>query len=156
MSTLDRVAFFAPILGLVWIAGGVLVSIRYRRQEGKPIIPRLPDDALFSERRVSGHSRKSLLTRFGGASRVLMVAVTADEFLVTPAFPFNLMFLPEIYGLEVRVPRSAAHVVEASAGLLGRNVVVSIDGAAPFEMMLRLRNQMGFLAAMSTQTGRDR
>lgn len=158
MSTLDR--FLAgptfPFLVVVWLLGWIAGSIVFRLQRGKPIVPRLPVNALFKERAASGRSRKNFLTAIGGASNCLMVAVTADEFIVTPFFPFTLIFLPEIYGLEVRVPRAKAHVSNRAAGLFGRNVTVSIDGDAPYEMTLRLRDQAGFLAAMASPVAGSR
>jgi len=152
LSALDRIlespAF--PVFTCVWLAGWVVASIVFRLQRGKPIIPRLPDNALFKERAASGRSLKNFLTFIGGASSCLMVAVTDDELIVTPFFPFNLMFLPEIYGLEVRVPRSNVHIANPTAGLFGGKVVLSIDGEYPHEFSLRLRNRNAFLAAMSS------
>jgi hypothetical protein len=144
-----------PIVVVAWLAGWVIASIIYRLQRGKPIIPRLPDDALYRERTASGRSRKSFLTMLGGASNCLMVAVTPDEFIVTPFFPFTLIFLPEIYDLEVRVPRSRVRVVKESTGLLGRSVVLAIEGADPRELILQLRDRAAFLAALALPVSRS-
>jgi hypothetical protein len=158
LSTLDRFldgpAF--PFLVVAWLLGWIAGSIVFRLQRGKPIVPRLPVDAIFKERAASGRSRKNFLTAIGGASNCLMVAVTADEFIVTPFFPFTLMFLPEIYDLEVRVPRGRARISNPASGLFGRNVTVSVEQAEPYEMTLRLRNQAAFLAAMASPASGSR
>ncbi|HEX5182944.1 MAG TPA: hypothetical protein VFW19_07305 [Allosphingosinicella sp.] len=90
------------------------MSILYRRRAGKPIHPHLPPNAAFAERGASGP----------WASRCLLVAVTDEAFMVTPFFPFNLMFLPEIYGLEVTIPLHAIRSVTISDRWLGSNIVI--------------------------------
>src|SRR5688500_18299687 len=83
-----------------WLLTVVAVSVLYRLTRGKPLLrPRVPD-ALFSQNWCSGRSLRNVVTRLGGASGCLWVTVTRDELLVGSHFPFTLMFLPEIYGLE--------------------------------------------------------
>ncbi len=93
--------FYFPF---VWIGGGIVVSILYRRLHGKPVVPRMPRDTNYKELTASGWDDGNWLRRLGGANRCLMVAVTDRELIVTPFFPFTLLFLPEIYGLELSVP----------------------------------------------------
>ena len=77
-----------------------------------------------------------------------MIAITPQELIVTPRFPFNLMFLPEIYGLEARMPRSQVKVENSYSGILKRGVIVTVGGADPARIELMPRNKAGFLAAL--------
>lgn len=77
------------------------------------MFPAIPD-AVFIETAASGHSNRAWYTKLGGASRCLVVAVTGTRLLIHPRFPFNLMFLPEIYGLEHDV--AAERVTRAEVG----------------------------------------
>ncbi|MGA9657849.1 MAG: hypothetical protein WBQ60_01945 [Asticcacaulis sp.] len=81
-------------------------------QKQKPIFPKIPSGAPYVEKRGSGHSEKSWLTRLGGAGNCLQVYVDKGRLTVIPFFPFTLMFLPEIYDLEHVIP--IGHVIEAS------------------------------------------
>ncbi len=139
----------------LWLGGWIAASIFYRRINDKPIIPRLPEDALFKERRGSGRSRKNAITSIGGASNCLLVAVTDTELIVTPFFPFNLMFLPELYGLEMRVPRLSIAGVEEKRGLFGTTISIRFTGDDPAPMDLRLRKGDAFLRALDNG-GRSR
>lgn len=137
--------FAVPIL---WIGAWIAASIFYRRFHDKPVIPRLPKGALFKERGCSGRSRKNIITSIGGASNCLLVAVTDTELIVTPFFPFNLMFLGEIYGLELRAPRSSIRNLEEKRGLFGTTISISFKGDDPAPFELRLRNVDAFLRAL--------
>jgi len=75
-------------------------SVAYRKARGKPVLFFGVPGASFQERNASGHSKSSLLSRLGGASNCLVVAVVRDRVVIRPWFPFTLMFLPEIYNLE--------------------------------------------------------
>jgi len=120
----------------VWIAAGILLSVIVRRGRGKAIIPRVPPNALYADRSASG----------GMASRCLIVAVTPETLVVTPRFPFNLMFLPEIYRLEHNIPR--ADIVRVSAhGSRRSNVTIACrDGR---ELKLKLRDPEAFVATLA-------
>lgn len=129
----------------IWIALVVTASIFRRRKIGKPIFPKPPTDAVFVEKRSSGRSLNNWWNRIGGANNCLLVGVTPTTLTVTPQFPFNLMFLPEIYGLEFIVSRQAITTVESKPGLFGDTVVVKA-GDTVFE--LRLRDSNGFRHAL--------
>jgi hypothetical protein len=88
---------------LVWISFWIAASVVYRRSRGKTIFPSKPKDSLYYEGSASGHSNSSILTKLGGARNCLLVAVTADSLVIQLRFPFNLMFLPEIFGLEYKI-----------------------------------------------------
>ena len=79
-----------------------------------------------------------------------MVWVTQSELAVTPFFPLNLMFLPEVYGLELTVPRSAIRIKNPAAGFFGRGVLFSVDGPDGYDMILYLRRKQEFLTAIAT------
>ena len=111
-------ALACPILG-------VLLSVLYRRNAGKPLFPKIPADARYAERWGSGPF----------ASNCLLVWITADRLEVVPRFPFNLMFLPEIYRLERSIPISTIRKVERKRFSLN-NVIVTYGDE---ERRLRLR-----------------
>lgn len=146
----DFTGFWAAV-PFVWLGGLIAASIFYRRLHDKPIIPRLPRDALFKERRASGRSRKNIITSLGGASNCLLVAVTDTELIVTPSFPFTLMFLPEFYGFDVRAPRSSIAGVEKRGSLFGTTISISFRGEDPAPLELRLRNADAFLRALDDE-----
>ncbi len=83
-----------PFLAVGWIVFVIGVSIVFRRSRGKPLFPKVPVDAIYVEKSASGR----------WASNCLLVAVTQKALSVVPKFPFNLMFLPEVYGLERTIP----------------------------------------------------
>jgi hypothetical protein len=58
------------------------------------------------------------------------------------------MFLPEIYGLELDVPRASVRVESTDAGWLGRRVVIAVDDPQAKRIELGLRNKAAFLAAL--------
>jgi len=136
-------------LVLLWLAFFTGASILWRRRAGKPIFPRNPKNARFAERGCSGRSNRNLLTRIGGASRCLLVAVTDDRLIVSPFFPFNLMFLPEFYGLEHSIPARAIREVEDRQGLFRRTILVSFDDPQPRQIELRVRDPDALLAALN-------
>src|SRR5262245_25948147 len=88
---------------LLWVAAVVTVSVFVRRSRGKPVLFFSVPNAIFQERTASGCSNESWWRRLGGANNCLVVAVASDRLVIRPWFPFNLMFLPEIYGLEYEV-----------------------------------------------------
>jgi hypothetical protein len=140
--------YWMPFLAIPWLLAVIGASILYRRKAGKAIIPRLPADAVFTERGCSGRSLANIITRLGGAHNCLLVAVTADRLIVTPFFPFNLMFLPEIYGLDYSIPGAAIREVDVRRGLLGRRVIISYQVPDIREVELRMRKLDRFVAAL--------
>lgn len=103
-QTLSWVLNVLMVLAPLWVLGGIIVSVVYRRMHGKPVLTPAPPGAVFVERWVSGQPLGSWRA-IGGARNALMVAVTREGLVIRPCFPFNLMFLPEIWGLEAEVPR---------------------------------------------------
>jgi hypothetical protein len=132
----------------LWVGTIVLLSILRRRHIGKPIFPKPPGVALFVERRTSGRNLKTLRGRFGGAKNCLLVVVTETELSVEAMFPFNLMFLPEVYGLDFRISRDTIQHIDTKPSVFGDTIIVQAD-AEHFE--LRLRNSMSFKLALETR-----
>lgn len=108
-------AFF-PVL---WIVGWIGTSIAYRNARGKPVLFFGVPDASYQQRTASGYSHRSWLSKLGGASGCLVVAV-ADEHQIIRPFFFNLFFLPEIYGLEYEVPLHRFREAKLKTSLLRR------------------------------------
>jgi hypothetical protein len=138
------------ILPWLWIAAGFLVSIIYRRRAGKPIRFFTVPNALFLERFVSGRCEDSLWRQLGGARKVLVVAVADSRLIVRPVTPFNLMFLPEIYGLEHDVPLRKVVRVRQNDGRFARRVLVTIrtDDGGLTTMSLDLSDPYRFMSLL--------
>jgi len=92
------------VISALWVLGWVLASIVHRRVHGLPVFFRTVSNADFVENAASGHSNRTWYTKLGGASRCLVVAVDRGRLIVRPQFPFNLMFLPQVYRLEHELP----------------------------------------------------
>ncbi len=130
------------ILPVSWISAWLVASVIYRRKKGKIIIPRKPRDALFFEGWASGRSDKTIFGKLGGgANGCLMVCVVANTLIVVPRFPFNLMFIPEIFGLEYYIPRGNIRSVMIRRGILRRSVKVEFisesDGVVSVNLFLK-------------------
>ena len=130
-----------PFLAFAWIVFVIGVSIMFRRSRGKPVFPAVPADALYVDKSASGR----------WASNCLLVAVTDKALSVVPKFPFNLGFLPEIYGLERTIPLRNIREVRRLRGLgLGNNVAVDYGEA---ELRLKVRNPKAFVDALAAASG---
>ncbi len=86
-----------------WVGLIIVASIIYKVKTGKKLPSIDSKEILYQEDGVSGSSHKSILTRLGGARHCLLVTATKNEIDIHPSFPFNLMFLPEIYDLKHRI-----------------------------------------------------
>jgi hypothetical protein len=126
-----------PFLAIGWILLVVSASIVFRRSRGKPVFTSVPSDALFVDKRASGR----------WASNCLLVAVTDQALSVVPKFPFNLMFLPEIYGLERTIPLRDIREARRLGGLwFGNNVSVDYGEA---DLRLKVHNPQSFLDTLA-------
>jgi hypothetical protein len=141
----DVVLALAPVL--TWIAG----SIVYRRIRGKPILFFGVRDASYQQRSASGHSNRSWLTKLGGASNCLVVAVSHGQLIVRPWFPFTLMFLPEIYSLEYEVPVASIIGVRSCRSFFQQALEVEFrdDSGQTQSFSLYLRNTKLFMSALA-------
>ena len=99
------------------------ISIVVRRRQGKPIFPTAPEGVVFTESRASGWSDG--WRALGGARNCLMVWIDRETLTIVPFFPFNLMFVGAVWGLEQTIPRRDVIKVESHAGVLRRTVIVT-------------------------------
>ncbi len=93
----------------------------------------------------------------GGAHNCLVVQVTDNELDIHPFVPFNWLFLPEIYGLEYRVPLANIVSSKIIKKLFGRKVEIEfrtsegrIEGVS-----LWLKNPEDFFATIGHSLGKD-
>ena len=153
------IAFWTFLFPPLWIAGVIAASIWNRRRKGKPIFPKAPLDATFSEKGCSGRSLKGALSKFGGANNCLLVYVQGNRLVITPQFPFNLMFLPEIYGLGNAVPVEKITAIVPITSFVRKALRVEFDHNGPTPVELVLNDEDGFVQAMGkmplTQGNRD-
>ena len=154
-QSLHELERYFPILfalGVTQLTVVIWASVRYRRSRGKPIIFRDVPDARFIDKSASGYSHRTWFTRLGGARRCLIVAVTHGRLIIRPFFPFNMMFLPEIYGLEYEVPLNQITHAERGRGssFLGSSVRLRFrdtDGTEQ-DVTVYLRDPRAFLDAI--------
>lgn len=145
--SIETYAIAAPF---IWIAGWIAISVLYRLKAGKPVFPRAPKTAVFSEAWASGRSLANILTRMGGARNCLLVYVADGMLTVIPVFPFNLMFLPEIFGLEVTAPTTMLGVEQVD-GLFGKRLRISVEGSTREKIELSVRDPNGLQGAISAK-----
>lgn len=148
METTDINAFdWQFTVAMVWIAFVVVASIVYRiyKAKGIPKIP--PQDILFEERWASGASHKNFLTKMGGARNCLSILLSRTALIIRPQFPFNLMFLPEIYDLEHSISRSKIRNISDGSG---KSVFIDyeLDNGSTRRISLALRKKDEFLHAV--------
>lgn len=118
--------------------------VRSRRAEGHQMMPQIPPNALYAEKRASGGE----VGKLGGAANCLLIAVTPDELLVTPTFPFNLIGPPRgPLGLVHKVGRGSVRAAEHHSWR--GNVRVEIGGPAQVLLDLKLREPNRFLEALA-------
>jgi hypothetical protein len=142
-------AVLAIPAAFIWLAVVVAASIIYRRRAGKPVIPRAPADAVFVEKGCSGNSQRNVLTQLGGASNCLLVYVADQKIHVVPQFPFNLLFLPEIWGLETTADVSKVSVSAPTRSLGRVSVLLTVHEPHPKTFRIWLRDAVGLQQALS-------
>jgi len=131
---------FAGILllnGAMFHFGGKSAERRFSGQAHQRIV--------FRERGASGHSKASLSTRIGGASRVLDVIVTEGELWIKGIWP-AFSYIGAKYDLTHRVAISAVTKVQASDGKL-ELWFINEDGR-PSHLELRLKDAAAFQRAL--------
>lgn len=128
---------------LIWLTAAVAASVIYRRRKGKPIIPKPSADATYVVRGVSGQF----------ARNALMVYVTPDELTVTPMFPFTLLFLPEIYRCELKIPLEAITGIHWGRMLLTHTCVILYRTDRERRLELALADRQGLAAALRRRLG---
>lgn len=138
-----------------WILCWTIASLAYRKMQGKPIFYSRPPSLRFRQWNASGHSHRSWFTRLGGANGCLVVQVTNTELDIHPFVPFNWFFLPEIYGLEYRIPLNQVLSAVIVKKFLGTRVEVEFitKGRTPEKVSLFLKRPEEFLAAIGHLPG---
>lgn len=139
---------FEILLAFTWVGGWIAASVWFRRANGKPIMPMRRADAEFCEGGCSGRSLRNIFTRLGGARNCLLVQVSGDELIITPCFPFTLLFLPELFGLDLRTSTASIASVEPMQRLWSRMVRVSFHSADLAPIELKLHDERRFLESL--------
>jgi hypothetical protein len=86
-----------------------------------------------------------------------MVYIHDRELVVTPKFPFTLMFLPEIYGLDIRVPLTSVTSATPATVLMRRILRITFAAGGPSPMELSLRDEESFIRHLgSVSTTNDK
>lgn len=160
MARLLQVIREDPVAMRLIAPGGVLlfavVSVVYRIRSGKGFFRKAHGEVLFQERFGSGNYHGHWYTVLGGARNCLLITLTASELFIRPWFPFNLLFLPEIYGLEHRIALSdITSVKERKNWLLGTTLDIEFHGSRGREerFSLILREKEAFLNALKELKG---
>jgi hypothetical protein len=122
----------------------------YRKTRGRPVLFFGLPGASYQHRTASGYSQRSWLSKFGGASGCLVVTIANGHLIIRPFFPFNLFFLPQIYGLEYEVPLYRIRDARLKASLLRRRIDLEFrDSSGQTERIsLYLRECQRFLAEL--------
>lgn len=132
-----RFLFGITIILLLTLA---VSSVVYRLSKAKPLLK--PDflDSRFNTTWCSGRSDRNILARLTGAKNLLWIIVTRDHLHVSPHFPFNLMFLPEVFGWDHRIPgKTIMDVHETSHDSNQRGVLIQYRHATGDESDLNCR-----------------
>ena len=92
-----------------------------------------------------------------GARNCLVVQVTDEELDIHPHFPFNLLFLPEICGLEYRIPLNRIVATNIVKKFLFKKVELAFtttEGSSE-EVSLSVKRPEDFLSALRKDTKGD-
>ena len=130
----------------VWLAFWVVLSIRYRKKKGKLILGDPKVQILFKEKTASGNSEKNILTKIGGARNCLKVILSETQLIITPFFPFNLMFLPEFYDLEHFI--NYEDILDIRNGFMNSLKVTFKINNEIRQINLRLKQRESFLSTL--------
>ena len=142
MGDKDSLMAMAALLSLI------VASIIYRVSRGRPVLAWSVPGASFLERFASGHSGGRLIA-VGRARSCLLVAIASGQVLVRPLFPFNLMFLPEIFGIELEIPIEKVERVKLKEGLWRSVELRYQDGDGSLnDVVLQLRQPEDFVAQL--------
>ena len=129
-------------LSILWIFSIAIASIIYRRKNGKPIFPAIPENAIYVEKRAGAP----------WAQRCLLVVVTPEILAVTPTFPFTLFFLPEVYRMEKAEWLSSIVGVDVRSSMWPLNTTVRLKNGKKFR--LRLKRPKDFAAVIHQASGK--
>ena len=140
-----------PWILLFWF-GSMMVGFgwRYYRYKRRRIVfPEVtPGEFRFHERSASGHSKKTLFTKLGGARNCLQVSVTDTEVWIRMPFPLNV--LVENFDLEHRIAKETITSAELVPFGTGKSVLLEYrdQQGQVHRLSLALRNPDAFLREM--------
>jgi hypothetical protein len=149
----SRSMFFAVAFG--WVFLGLLGSAAFRLYRGKPLFVKKFETPLFAENWTSGRDLDSWLTRLGGARNAIYVGIGNGQLLVQPHFPFSLLFLPETFGLEYRLPLELVNVLEIGKSPKNSIVITLGTSSIAANLELNLRDRESFLSALNANAARS-
>lgn len=137
------------------LVGWMAASVCWRLWAAKPIFASVRPAATFSERWASARLGRGLIGRLSTAKNCLHVQVSDGALLINPHFPFTLAFMPEVYGLDKRIPLRAVRSATIVGGVHAKVVeVVYLDPREREQMLqLLLRHAEGFLPAVLAGAG---
>lgn len=124
--------------------GAYLIYKYYLALRSRPLIRK--SDILFQEWFASGSSMKNVLTRIGGASRVLRLVVTKDLLWVTSWFPFLL--ITTFYDLEHVIPRHKISVIEVESNSRIIRLTYTDQSGSTHSLKLIPKDVIGFMQAL--------
>ena len=78
----------------------------------------------------------------------MLVALTPQKLTIIPIFPFNLIFLPEIYGLDHSLDISVIREVVDRKGILSRRLTITYADPKFRRVELRLRHHDAFIGSL--------
>jgi len=134
---------FAAIFVAISAATLVLFYVRGRGAEAQ--FPDQRDIRLkFRERGASGHSKRSVITTLGGASRVLDVVVTDRELWIKGIWPV-FTYIGTKYDLTHRVPLTSIRAVTARGDRV--DLLFADQTGRECHIELQLKDPEGFVSA---------
>lgn len=126
---------FLMIMGF----GGIFFAFKIKNHK-KERVRRGRGELLFSQEGASGRSHKSLITKLGGANRILIVEVDSEGLHTSFIYPFSLLSgLMKQYDLEHSIPFSNLRSLELKKGLLGPSVFIDFENSHGESKKLELR-----------------
>ena len=110
---------------------------------------------VYQEWFASGHSRKNIFTRFGGAHSCLRLVVTSRHLWITAWPPFGL--LAQIYDLEHVIPLERILSVAAGRFLWWNTLLITFTDDRGCSHTLRIfpRHASQFLNALALPPGKE-
>jgi hypothetical protein len=141
-------SLLAAIVGAVSL---VLLSMGYRLSRGKPILTPAFQNTHFLESWRTGRASHSYVNMTPWLRKCFWIAVTRDELIVSPHFPFNLLFVPEILHLDYRVPGKRITTIEELPNRAGGVVQVHFLHATgqPDSFEIQIGNLENFRQALA-------
>lgn len=137
----------------IWVVGLLLASFLVRRAKEKALFAPTSQPFSFSEKWASGRSLDTWWSKLGGARNCLFVGVANEKVIIQPHFPFTLGFLPEVYGLDQRIPLPRILRLVRKRSYFQNIVALEFsDELGPSRAFeLKLRNPDGFINAVQSR-----